>query len=512
MRVIISLSFFVAIGLIFLDLSFSIPEIASDYVIFFQFLPSLLKFLSPGTVAASGFIVVIGLTLVFGRVYCSFLCPLGVLQDIMMYTRNKIHKIQFTYKSPHNTVRYGILILVVLSAITGSVIGLTAIDPYSNFGRILTHLVKPVAVLLSNILVFMLEKINLYAVSPTEFKGIAFFPFIFSVLIFSLIQYMACQNGRLYCNTICPVGTFLGFLSRVSLLKIRFKPAECIRCKACERVCKSGCINADNMSVDFSRCIACYNCLEVCPTSAVGYQWGFRKNKPPVLNDTGKRKFILQVVTFFLTIAPFTVSARQPIERYKDSTVPVIRKNAISPPGSLSLKNFNNKCTACHLCVSACPTQVLQPSFLEYGFRGIMQPRMDYKTSYCNYDCVICSNVCPTGAILNQNPEGKKLIQIGKAAFVKENCVVYTHKTDCGACAEHCPTKAVRMVLDKKIKKRVPEIDENICVGCGACEFACPTKPYKAIYVKSNPVHAVARKPKEDKIKEKVDLKEKFPF
>ncbi len=512
MRVIISLTFFLATGLIFLDLSFSIPEKAADFIVFFQFVPSLLKFISLGTLAASGFIVVIGLTLIFGRLYCSFFCPLGVLQDIITYIRHKIRKIQFTYKKPHNAIRYGILAAVVLIVMLGSIIGLTVLDPYSNFGRMLTNMARPVAVLLTNTLGFMLEKMNIYAVSPIEFKGITFFPFILSMLIFGLILWMALKYGRLYCNTICPVGTFLGLLSRFSLLKISFKPSECIRCKACEHVCKSHCMDTENALVDFSRCVACYNCLEVCPTSAVDYQWGYKKSEPLDLKDTGKRKFIMQTAAFFLSAGHCAVSARQPIEIYKDSTVPVIRKTAISPPGSLSLKNFTNKCTACHLCVSACPTQVLQPSFLEYGFQGIMQPRMDYRTSYCNYDCVICSNVCPTGAILKQSPEVKKLIQVGKAKFIKENCVVYTQKTDCGACAEHCPTKAVRMVIDEKIQKRMPKIDENVCVGCGACEFACPTKPYKAIYVESNPVHAVARKPKEEKIKEKPDLKEDFPF
>jgi len=149
---------------------------------------------------------------------------------------------------------------------------------------------------------------------------------------------------------------------------------------------------------------------------------------------------------------------------------------------------------------------------LEFGFSGVMQPRMDYKTSYCNYDCVVCSTVCPTGAILPRDVASKKLIQLGKAKFIEKNCVVYTQKTDCGACTEHCPTKAVRMVLDERINKKAPKIDDSICVGCGACEFACPTKPYKSIYVEGNTVHLAAKKPAEEKITEAVDLKEDFPF
>ena len=137
---------------------------------------------------------------------------------------------------------------------------------------------------------------------------------------------------------------------------------------------------------------------------------------------------------------------------------------------------------------------------------------MDFKTSYCDFDCVACTTVCPSGAILPQDVESKHIIQLGKTRFVKENCVVYSEKTDCGACAEHCPTKAVKMELDPEVNMKAPSITEDICIGCGACEFACPTKPYKAIYIESNGVHEVAQKPKEEKIDEKVDFTEEFPF
>ncbi len=510
-RVIVSLIFFSAMGLLFLDLSSSIPKIASEVIVYFQFVPSLLKFLSVATLAASGFILVIGFTLVFGRAYCSFLCPLGVLLDIITYIRKKAQKIKFAYKKPHSATRYGILIAAVLPVLFGSITGLMALDPYSNFGRMLTHMARPLFVWINNILVFTLEELNIFAVPPIEYKGFALFPFFFSIGIFSVVLWMGLKHGRLYCNTICPLGAFLGFVSRFSLLKIEFIPAECIRCLACEQVCKAQCMDMKNTSVDFSRCVACYNCVAVCPTSAVTYKWRYKKVQR-VLEDAGKRSFILQAAAFILGAFHPVASAQKLVEVYKDSTVPVPRKAPVTPPGSLSLENFTNKCTACHLCVSACPTHVLQPSFLEYGLQSIMQPRMDYKTAYCNYDCVVCSTVCPTGAILRQAPEAKKRIQMGKAKFIKKNCIVYTQKTDCGACAEHCPTKAVRMVLDEEIHKRVPKIDEKTCVGCGACEFACPTKPYKAIYVESNPVHAVARKPKQEKIEEEVDLKGDFPF
>ena len=175
------------------------------------------------------------------------------------------------------------------------------------------------------------------------------------------------------------------------------------------------------------------------------------------------------------------------------------------------MDKFNNNCTACHLCVTACPTKVLQPSILEFGIFNIFQPFMDYKTSYCNYDCVVCGEVCPTSAIFPVTGVQKKNIQSGKAIFVKENCIVETENTACGACSEHCPTKAVMMV-DYKGKLKIPEVTNKYCVGCGACEYACPTKPYKAIYVDGNFVHQKSEIRPTEKLDQKIDYKEEFPF
>ena len=358
---------------------------------------------------------------------------------------------------------------------------------------------------------FSLEKFDLYTIQPADLKSIAPFSLGFAAIVFAVVLWMSLFHGRLFCNTVCPVGTFLGFLSRFSILKIKFNQSQCISCKACEKVCKTNCLDLENNHIDFSRCVACYNCLEVCPTAAVEFQSSIRKSRSErVLEDSEKRDFMMQTLAFLFASGASSAGARQ-IEIYRDSTVPILRNNAISPPGSGSLENLMNNCTACHLCVSACPTQVLQPAFLEYGLLGIMKPRMDNKTSFCDYECVVCTTVCPSGAILEQSVEAKKLIQVGKARFVRKNCVVYTQHTDCGACAEHCPTKAVRMVFDKKVNLRAPKIDESICVGCGACEYACPTRPYKAIYVESNPVHSMAKKPREDKL-EDVSPTEDFPF
>jgi ferredoxin len=269
--------------------------------------------------------------------------------------------------------------------------------------------------------------------------------------------------------------------------------------------------------VDFTRCVGCFNCLEVCPFSSAEYavnpvyrnreQINTSSARKQHTTDTSKRYFLGGLILAFLGTTK--ISKSQEVVSY-NATKPVKRNNPVSPPGAQTTERFNEACTACHLCVNVCPTHVLQPAVLEYGLRGLMQPRLDNFVGFCNYECILCSEVCPTGAILPLTVEDKKLTQMGKVQFVKENCIVETEGTDCGSCAEHCPTKAVRMV-DYKDNIRIPEVNEDICIGCGACEYACPTKPYKAIYVEGNPVHVRAKKPKEEQV-EKVEHEDDFPF
>jgi len=435
---------------------------------------------------------------------------LGILQDIITYVRNKFKPISFLYSNPWTKTRYSFLLIAVITFLLGSVVGLNLLDPYSNFGRILNNIVRPIALAINNSAAFTLESLNIYILAPVAFKGITLFSLMFSIAIFALILWLSIKYGRLYCNTVCPVGTLLGLISKISLFKIGIIEDNCIKCGDCEIACKSNCIESDDEIVDFERCVGCFNCFDVCPSIGISYIPRYSITKTGKLNSD-KRYFIKSVAALVIG-AERLINAQQNIKVYKDSTKPVLRKSPTTPPGAISLDNFTDNCTACHLCVASCPSQVLQPSFLEYGLLGIMQPRMDFKTSYCDFDCVICTEVCPSGAILPQDVETKHLIQLGKTKFVKDNCIVYTEKTDCGACAEHCPTKAVKMVLDPEVNKKAPSITEDICIGCGACELACPTKPYKAIYVESNEIHQIAQKPKEEKLDQNVDYNEEFPF
>jgi ferredoxin len=285
---------------------------------------------------------------------------------------------------------------------------------------------------------------------------------------------------------------------------------SCTKCGKCSFECKSACIDIKNLNVDFSRCVACYNCISTCPSNSLAYEFAWGDKSKTIQTDKFKRDFITKCLLYFVVFTGMTNKARTESTKIEDAgLIPIKKKFPVSPPGSISIKHFNSRCTGCHLCVSACPTKVLQPSFLEYGFTGMMQPHMDYATEFCDYGCTICSQVCPTGAILSLTLDDKKLTQIGIVNFVIEKCVVYTENTACGSCSEHCPTQAVRMIPYKS-NLTIPETHPDICIGCGACEYACPVRPHRAIYVDGNAIHQVAKTPHFDEMK--VETQEEFPF
>ena len=538
-RLLLAVIYFLLLAFIFLDFREVLPTKVISGITFLQFIPSLLKFITVAGLSAAGFILILILTVLFGRVYCSVICPLGIFQDIISRIRKKTKKKhRYRYHRPQHLLRYFFLGLAILLLLAGSMIGISLLDPYSVFGRMVSDLFQPVYIWGNNRLAGLLESIRIYAIYPEDIIASRWQTYLVPAGSLGLILWMSFARGRLYCNTVCPVGTLLGLLSRVSFFRIQMIEDRCTKCAKCAFECKAECIRVKDLQVDFSRCVACYNCISVCPEDAIMYKYlpGFRSaaihsvTADPLKAARGRREALSQLLVMGLALAGFRngIYGRGLQQEPEPVPLPVMEGETeiienriptriapekhfpVTPPGSLGINHFTNRCTACHLCVSACPTDVLQPSITEFGWAGIMQPHMDYSTNYCNFDCVICSEVCPTGAILSLTQEAKKTLQLGQVQLILENCIVYAENTACGSCSEHCPTQAVTMVpyIDNLT---LPEIKPEICVGCGACEFACPVRPYKAIYVDGHEIHRIAKEPESEPL-EQPDQEEAFPF
>lgn len=524
LRVCLAVAFFIPTAFLFFDIWETGLRNLSDKLLFLQFVPSLLAFAHSLSAGATGFLIVLLLTFFFGRVYCSVICPMGIFQDLISRFFSRKAKPGYKFSPPHRILRYTLLALTLLTFAVGGNLMLNLLDPFSSFGRIAATLFRPLVIVFNNLAAPLAESFGIHALYRVPWPGLVLLSIVVSLLTLTLVGWMSARHGRLYCNTVCPVGTLLGLVSRISLFRISLDPEACRSCGQCRRVCKAGCIDVKNRQVDLSRCVSCFNCLGVCPDNAMIYRAiSFKNCLPPTArmkdspesHQKERRIFMLALAAGGMGLASNRAGAQTPLPpiQAKPTTIPEQRTSPLSPPGSVSITRYNSICTACHLCVSACPSRVLVPSILSFGLSGMLQPQMDFSSGHCNYDCTVCSQVCPSSAILPLSIENKQQTQVGIARFIKENCVVYTDNTNCGACSEHCPTKAVHMVpyLNAAGRKLViPKVNEAICVGCGGCEHACPTRPFRAIYVDGNKIHKKAEKPVVQKLP--VSTEEDFPF
>ncbi len=480
-RVGISIPIFLLFVLSFLGEE-RILEIFSHTFLYFQIVPSLIRFFfDPINILSLGCIVILVVTLFFGRVYCSFLCPLGMLQDLLFWLSKKTGlKRKRGHRKPYQKLQLVVLLYTFLAAVLGSYFLLNLLDPYSFFGRISAHLSKGVLIMINNCIVTLLEIFDIYDLSIKRQHHIPLDILLITIVSFGCLFFAAIFTGRLYCNSICPVGTFLGLVSRFSFVKIGIDRPSCASCNLCEKVCKAGCIKSSKKEIDHSRCLICFDCLTVCQTKAIGYRFKLLEcnNGSPV--SLKRRSFLGAVAAVGCTWAT------EPLLLASNKVSDLKKSSPITPPGSSSINHFTSRCSGCHLCVSACPTHTLVPSLWRYGVLGLLQPEMNYHLGHCEISCTVCSSICPTGAILPITKDEKKQIQIGVVTLNKQLCVVHVKKIHCGACGEACPTNAI-FPIEKGLVV-FPEINNKYCIGCGGCERACPTKP-KSIVVTANTTH-----------------------
>ena len=482
-RTILAAVFFVLITLLFLDFTGTLHHWLS-WMAKIQFLPAVM---------ALNLVLVltlIALTLIFGRIYCSIICPLGVFQDILARFHRKKNK--YSYSKEVRWLRYPVLVVFVIAGVAGIGSLFQLLAPYSSYGRIATMIFQPLWKLGNNLLAMVAEHYESYAFYSVDTWMRSLPVLIIAAVTLVALFILAWRGGRTYCNTICPVGTILSFFARFSWLKISFDEDKCRNCSLCSKNCKAACIDYKTHTVDYSRCVVCGNCIDNCKFGALKYKAGksVSKEKSNDAVDASKRSFLLA------SVLVSSAALAQKKEKLMDGGLAEIedkvapkRQTPLTPPGSLSFVFLAKRCTGCQLCISVCPNQVLRPSS---DLIHLMQPTMSYEHGYCRPECTRCSEVCPAGAIQKIDKPEKTSIQIGHAVWIKKNCVVLTDEVECGNCARHCPSGAIEMVqLDPNDDESpmVPAINEAACIGCGACEYVCPSRPFSAIYVEGHEVH-----------------------
>ncbi|MBO6187855.1 MAG: 4Fe-4S binding protein [Prevotella sp.] len=451
-------------------------------------------------VLAVNVVVIVGLlvlTLVFGRIYCSVICPLGIMQDVFGWLGKRAKKNRYTYSKAMTLLRLGVLAVFVVSIVLGFASLVQLLAPYSAFGRIATNVLQPVYLACNNVLAAIAEHYDSYAFYHSDVWLRSAVSLAISAATLAVLAVLAWRNGRTYCNTVCPVGTLLSFFARFSWLKIRFDEDKCRNCSLCTKNCKASCIDFKTHSVDATRCVVCGDCIEACKFGALTYSGKSKKSKETIetiesieSTDASRRSFLLS--SALLTTAALAQQKDKIMDgglaEIADKVAPE-RQTPLTPPGSLSAKNMQTRCTGCQLCISECPNQVLRPSD---DLMHLMQPVMSYERGYCRPECTRCSEVCPAGAIQPIQREVKASTQIGHAVWIRKNCVPLTDGVECGNCARHCPTGAIEMVpADPNDEEGayVPAVNEARCIGCGACENLCPARPFSAIYVEGHEVH-----------------------
>ena len=495
LRVILALLSFIAVTMLFLDFT-GVAQQWWGWIAKIQFVPAFLAL----NIVAIVFLLL--LTIILGRAYCSVICPLGILQDIVIHVRGWFgkkskRKNRFKYSKPKTWLRLSMLTIFVVMIILGlcNVIGTTIasfIEPYSAYGRIASSLFAPIYDAGNNVIADALVDTECYWFYHVE--TFQYLPLtIIAVVTLLVIGVVAWVGGRAYCNTICPVGTILGYVSRYSLLKPIIDTSKCNGCTKCAKNCKSSCIDARNHEIDYSRCVMCMNCVENCSTGAIKIQRRLSR-KENVVEESGandsRRNFIIT------GIALAVASAAKASDKVADGGLAKIvdkekpqRKTRIVPPGAVSLSHLQRHCTGCQLCISSCPNDVLRPSTELSTF---MQPVVGYEKGYCRPECVKCSDACPVGAFHKITVEEKSAIQIGRAVVNLGTCVATSRGQKCGNCADKCPTGAIKMVArdsNNENSHYMPVVNESKCIGCGACEYYCPVRPISAIYVNGNEKH-----------------------
>ena len=439
-------------------------------------------------------LIVVAATIILGRVFCGWICPLGTINNIVGSLRRK--KPDAGNLEWHR-VKYYVLVFLLSSSVfslqlTGVLDPLSllirsfslSIYPLFNYGIRAAfdsvYGLNPPGITAVSEAAYTLMKKSVLAFQQPHFRQSAFMG-----LIFVLVLGLNLVEKRFWCRNLCPLGAFLGILSRYSILK-RSVSEGCTECGACANVCQGRALPDHKEKWRPSECMYCWNCDDICPQNAVSFGFfGKAVVKPGSAGiDLGRRRVVASMAGGALAVPLLRVNP------FYDSNL--LSPGLIRPPGSLSENEFLKRCVKCGECMKVCITNGLQPTFLEAGLEGIWSPVLVPEVGYCELRCTLCGQVCPTGAIKKLPLEEKMKVKIGLAMIDKSRCLPHAHATPCIVCEEVCPTpkKAVwfekAAVKDRQGRETViqqPRVDLELCIGCGICEAKCPVKSRPAIYI-----------------------------
>jgi MauM/NapG family ferredoxin protein len=406
------------------------------------------------------------LTLIFGRFFCSWMCPMGVLHHALGYLGRKrkvLQRVEQNAPRSSHKIKYIILAVMLGLAAAGSTqIGL--LDPIASTWRGLSTSAIPAA---SNTAFGMYQ-------GERHFQwGTLITLVFFGALALNFVY------PRFYCRVLCPLGAFLGLLSKFSLFRISKDPSKCNECDVCGADCQGA---ADPQgTVRATECMVCLNCTTGCKRNGIKYRFLPSLKLSRTQTDLSRRKWITAGVAGVAAV---------PLMRASDGVDPRPNPARIRPPGALDEPDFLAKCLKCDACMKVCPTNALQPALYEAGFEGFWTPILIPRIGYCEHSCVLCGQVCPTGAIekltvadkVGDMPN-KPPVRMGSACFDKGRCLPWGYGTDCIVCEEVCPTspKAIYFKMETITTRdgsqktlKVPYVDLDHCTGCGTCENRCP--------------------------------------
>ena len=435
-------------------------------------------------------LILIGVTIFMGRIFCGWICPLGTLNNMIGSLRKKPPA---SVRRNWYRMKYYILLVILASSLfTTQLAGI--MDPISLLIRSLSLSIYPLFNYITRSFFDTVYNIHLPVIvdiseffytifkkTVLSFHQLYFFQGIFIGLLFLMILGLNLVERRFWCKYLCPLGGLLGILSRHSLLT-RSISEGCTSCGLCETMCSGGAVIDKDGNWRGAECIYCMDCDDLCPHNAVNF--GFTARKDSVSLNLGRRNVVTSILTGIFIV---------PILRTRPSSgTRYFNGKLIRPPGSLDEREFLKKCVRCGECMKVCITNGLQPTLFDAGVEGIWTPKLVPRLGYCEYRCTLCGQVCPTGAIRRLTLNEKKKTKIGVAIIDKGRCLPYAYGTPCIVCEEVCPTpkKAIWlepvMVRDREGNDTVikqPKVDITLCVGCGICETFCPVKSEPAIYV-----------------------------